>query len=157
MSSYEFVGFRFDSLKRQLRNADGKLLELPARSVEALALFLERRGEDVSKEQLTKALWPNTIVEENNLNQAIFALRRALGDDANAPRFILTLPGRGYRFIGESSAPTSPSTPPRSMRLLYAIVAVAVLAIGAAAFFWLRGQNTAAAPTAINAATPNAM
>jgi serine/threonine-protein kinase len=103
--SYEFGGFRFDSLRRQLYDAEGKPIELPARAIDALLFFLERRGEDVSKEQLTKALWPNTIVEENNLSQAIFALRRALGDDANAPRFVMTLPGRGYRFIAEPSPP----------------------------------------------------
>jgi DNA-binding winged helix-turn-helix (wHTH) protein len=85
--TYEIGGFRFDSLRRQLFDADGKTLDLPARFIDALLFFLEMRGQDVSKEQLMKALWPHTVVEENNLNQAIFALRRALEDDANAPRF----------------------------------------------------------------------
>ena len=146
MRSYEFGGFRFDSLKRQLRDAEGKLLELPARSIDALQFFLERRGQDVSKEQLTKALWPNTVVEENNLNQAIFALRRALGDDANAPRFVMTLPGRGYRFIAE--AEPAPAPQPVSGLPRYAVVGVAALiAMGAAAaVFWPRGPAPGAAP-----------
>jgi len=149
--SYEFGGFRFDALKRQLRDADGKVLDLPARSIDALLFFLERRGEDVSKEQLVKALWPNTIVEDNNLNQAIFALRRALGDDANAPRFIMTLPGRGYRFIAEPEPPPTPapravSAHPRNI----AFVVTALIAIGvAAAMFWPRGPATNAAPVSV--------
>ena len=149
MRSYEFGGFRFDSLKRQLRDAEGKLLELPARSIDALQFFLERRGQDVSKEQLTKALWPNTVVEENNLNQAIFALRRALGDDANAPRFVMTLPGRGYRFIAE--AEPAPAPQPVSGLPRYAVVGVAALiAMGAAAaVFWPRGPAPGAAPVSV--------
>ena len=101
MREYEFAGFRLNVLKRQLSNAKREVLELPARAFDALVFLVEHRGEDIGKEQIMKAVWPDTIVEENNLNQAIFALRRALGDSANEPRFILTLPGRGYRFIGE--------------------------------------------------------
>ncbi len=121
MRSYEFGGFRLDGLKRQLRDTQGKLLELPARSMDALLFLLERRGEDVSKEQLMKALWPSTIVEENNLNQAIFALRRALRDDANSPRFIMTLPGRGYRFIAEPEPPPK-ATPAPSCRATWRLL-----------------------------------
>jgi TolB-like protein/DNA-binding winged helix-turn-helix (wHTH) protein/Flp pilus assembly protein TadD len=146
--SYEFGGFRFDSLRRQLRDAHGKLLELPARSTDALLFLLERRGEDVSKDQLMKALWPRTVVEENNLNQAIFALRRALGDDASAPRFIMTMPGRGYRFIAEPEA--TPSPPPRTGLPRYVAFGVgALIAIGAAAAIWLRGNETHAAPVSV--------
>jgi DNA-binding winged helix-turn-helix (wHTH) protein len=62
--SYEFGGFRLDSLRRQLRDAEGKPLDLPARSIDALIVLLERRGEDVSKEQLMKALWPRFAPRE---------------------------------------------------------------------------------------------
>ena len=155
MRHYEFGSFRFDSLKRQLFDAEGRALDLPARSTEALLLFLQRRGEDVSKEQLMKALWPNTVVEENNLNQAIFALRRALGDDANAPRFIMTLPGRGYRFIAEEPAlpqVPAPAAEPVSTRPRYLVVgiAAALIAVGVlAAVFWPRGVSTNAAPVSV--------
>lgn len=145
MRSFEFGGFRFDSLRRQLFDTKGKPLELPARSIDALLLFLERRGEDVSKDQLMKRLWPNTVVEENNLNQAIFALRRALGDDANAPRFVMTLPGRGYRFIAEAAPPAPPTVPPRPKRLRYIAFGIApLIVIGAAAVLWPRGSGSAA-------------
>ena len=155
MRHYEFGSFRFDSLKRQLFDAEGRALDLPARSTEALLLFLQRRGEDVSKEQLMKALWPNTVVEENSLNQAIFALRRALGDDANAPRFIMTLPGRGYRFIAEEPAlpqVPAPAAEPVSTRPRYLVVgiAAALIAVGVlAAVFWPRGVSTNAAPVSV--------
>jgi DNA-binding winged helix-turn-helix (wHTH) protein/TolB-like protein len=101
MREYEFAGFRLNVLKRQLSNAKREVLELPARAFDALVFLVEHRGEDIGKEQIMKAVWPDTIVEENNLNQAIFALRRALGDSASEPRFIMTLPGRGYRFVAE--------------------------------------------------------
>ncbi len=150
MSSYEFGGFRFDGLRRQLRDAEGKLLELPARSVDALLFFLERRGQDVSKDQLMKALWPDTIVEENNLNQAIFALRRALGDDATAPRFVMTLPGRGYRFIGELETPQPQAHSPGAVRPRHlAFGVVALIAIGAAAVFWPRGNAMSNVPVSV--------
>jgi len=147
--SYEFGGFRFDSLRRQLRDAQGTLLELPARSIDALLLLLERRGEDVSKEQLMKALWPNTIVEENNLNQAIFALRRALGDDANAPRFVMTLPGRGYRFIAEPEAPPQSAAPVSRVPRYIAIGFAVLFAFGAAAVFWPRKDAANTAPVSV--------
>ncbi len=98
---YEFAGFRLSVLKRQLCNEKQEPLELPARAFDVLVFLVEHRGEDIGKGQIMKAVWPDTIVEENNLNQAIFSLRRALGDSANNARFILTLPGRGYRFIAD--------------------------------------------------------
>ena len=150
MRSYEFGGFRLDSLTRQLRDAEGKRLELPARSIDALTFLLEHRGQDVGKEQLMKALWPSTIVEENNLNQAIFALRRALGDDANDPRFIMTLPGRGYRFIGETGPESVPAPPARSRLPRYLAFALAgFIAIGAVAMFWPRGEAADAAAVSV--------
>ena len=58
-----------------------------------------RRSRDVvSKEELLKEVWPNSFVEESNLSQNIFLLRKALGDTAENRQYIVTLPGRGYRF-----------------------------------------------------------
>jgi DNA-binding winged helix-turn-helix (wHTH) protein/TolB-like protein/cytochrome c-type biogenesis protein CcmH/NrfG len=136
---YEFNGFRLDALKRQLCNSQGEAQDLPARAFDALLFLLQHRGEDVSKDQLMKAVWPSTVVEENNLNQAIFAVRRALGDTASDPHFIMTLPGRGYRFIAELTAPTPETAGPRvSLRARVGIIsAVGLVAIAVAVLWWL--------------------
>ena len=79
-------------LKRQLHNSKGESVELPARAFDALVFLVEHRHEDIGKDQIMKAVWPDTIVEENNLNQAIF---RYGAHSATPPtnRFIMTLPG----------------------------------------------------------------
>src|SRR5512145_1852146 len=97
--SYEFDGFRIDVAKRQLLNRAGEVVELPARAFDTLLYLVEHRGEDLSKDRLIKAVWPHVVVEENNLNQAISALRRAFGDTRAEPRYLMTVQGRGYRFI----------------------------------------------------------
>ena len=60
---------------------------------------VEHPGQLVDKTELMQAVWPNVVVEENNLNQSISAIRRALGESALEHRFIVTVPGRGYRFV----------------------------------------------------------
>jgi len=57
----------------------------------------------INKDTLIAAVWPNTIVEENNLNQAVAAVRKTLGEIPDKHRFILTIPGRCYRFIAPSN------------------------------------------------------
>lgn len=101
IGEYEFGGFRVDVAARRLLTPDGNPVDLSARAFDVLLHLLEHRGTDVSKERLMNAVWPDTVVEENNLNQAITLLRRALGDQRNAPRFIMTVPGRGYRFVAK--------------------------------------------------------
>jgi hypothetical protein len=77
---------------------------------------LERPGEVVTREEFEKRLWPgDTFVDfDHSLNTAIKKLRQALGDNKEKPRFVETLPKRGYRFIGkpEHAAPPSPAKPP---------------------------------------------
>jgi serine/threonine-protein kinase len=135
---YEFGGYRLDTLKRQLCNAQGEVLDLPARAFDTLLFLLQHRGEDVSKDQLMKAVWPSTVVEENNLNQAIFALRRALGDTANDPRFIMTMPGRGYRFIAEPTPPIPEAARSSTNTRVGAafIIAAVLIAIAVATAWW---------------------
>src|SRR3979411_3143886 len=79
----------------------GILLRVPDQSIKVLSLLLERPGDVVTREELCRRLWPNgTIVEfEHGVNNAIRRLRAALEDSAGKPRFIETLPKRGYRFI----------------------------------------------------------
>jgi Tol biopolymer transport system component/DNA-binding winged helix-turn-helix (wHTH) protein len=100
-SVYEFGEFRLDPEARRLSALDGRPIVLHDRSFDALLCLVERAGGLVAKKDLMMALWPGMVVEENNLNQTISRLRRALGDDPQSPRFIATVTRRGYQFIGE--------------------------------------------------------
>jgi serine/threonine-protein kinase len=96
--SYDFESFRIDTLKRQLLR-DREALPITSKAFATLLILVERRGEIVSKEELMNAVWSDTAVEENNLTQQISTLRKALGEQIRAPRFIITIPGQGYSFI----------------------------------------------------------
>ena len=96
---YEFGGFRLDPKRRSLTRADGTPVQLTAKVFDALLYLVEHAGELVGRDALTKALWPKTIVEENNLNVTISALRRALDDEASGRSHIVTVAGRGYQFV----------------------------------------------------------
>jgi len=99
---YEFGDFHVDALQRLLRSrVDGKPITLTSKAFETLLFLVEHRGELIDKAALMKAIWPNVVVEENNLNQNISALRRVLGESATEHRFIVTVPGRGYRFVAD--------------------------------------------------------
>ena len=99
MIEYRFSGFRLDVWQRKLFKAGGETVTLSSRAMDALLVLVEHRGETLSKSQLMQAVWPNVVVEENNLNQAISSLRKALGDTKNENNFILTVPLRGYCFV----------------------------------------------------------
>jgi DNA-binding winged helix-turn-helix (wHTH) protein len=81
-----------------LREGD-KPVPLGSRALEILIVLLERRGELVSKQDLMARVWPNVFVEPANLTVHMSALRRALRDGQNGNRFIVNIPGRGYRFV----------------------------------------------------------
>jgi DNA-binding winged helix-turn-helix (wHTH) protein/Tfp pilus assembly protein PilF len=95
---YEFADFRLDAGKLLLSRA-GEHVPLTPKVFETLLLLVKHAGEVLEKEELIRAVWPDAIVEENNLNQNISALRRVLGEIRGENRFIATVPGRGYRFI----------------------------------------------------------
>jgi len=164
---YEFGDFRLDPAHRTLEGPDGVAVALTAKPFDALIHLVEHAGQAVSRAELTKALWPNTVVEDNNLTQAISALRGALGNG-----YIATLPGRGYQFvadvrtIGRESGTASPSNSHTSgpsvadegaiagsvgarwLRVAAAVVviAVAVLLVG---FFKRTGVESPAAASQI--------
>jgi eukaryotic-like serine/threonine-protein kinase len=137
---------RFDTFEADLRSGElwkqGLKVRLGEQPFSVLALLLAQPGEVVTRDELQKKLWPrDTFVDfDRGLNKAINRLRDALGDSADVPRFIETLPKRGYRFIGtlNPSAPATeaaPSSEPpasRSQPWLAWGIAVAVLAIVAA-------------------------
>jgi Tol biopolymer transport system component/DNA-binding winged helix-turn-helix (wHTH) protein len=93
---FEFGSFSLDTVNRQLRR-DGELVPLKAKAVDTLLLLLERRGDVVEKDELMQSLWPDSFVEEANLTQNIYSLRKALGEGD----YIETIPRRGYRFVAE--------------------------------------------------------
>ena len=94
-----FETFEVDVRAGELRKA-GVRLKLPGQPFQVLAILLERPGEVVTREELQKRLWPDTFVDvDHNLNTAINKIREVLGDSAESPRFVETLPRRGYRFI----------------------------------------------------------
>jgi eukaryotic-like serine/threonine-protein kinase len=94
---YEFGPFRMDPDKQVLLR-DGRLVAVTPKAFETLLVLVRRSREVVSKEELLKEIWPDSFVEEANLSQHIFKLRKALGDTVEGERYIVTLPGRGYRF-----------------------------------------------------------
>jgi DNA-binding winged helix-turn-helix (wHTH) protein/tetratricopeptide (TPR) repeat protein len=94
---YEFGAFRLDSGKRVLLR-DNQHVPLQLKAFDTLLVLVRNSEQVVLKDDLMKAVWPDTFVEESNLAQNIFVLRKALGAAAGDHRYILTVPGRGYRF-----------------------------------------------------------
>lgn len=98
VSGFRFERFFLDPGDRQLR-CDGALVELNARYLDALALLVREAGRLVSKDRFLDEVWRGVPVTDEALTQCIRVLRRQLGDDAAAPRFIETVPKHGYRFV----------------------------------------------------------
>ena len=96
---YVFEGFRLDAGRRQLSSSGGVVIALNSRAMEALVILVARAGELVTKRQLLEGVWPAAVVEDNNINQCVLAIRKVLGESAGSNRFIMTVPGRGYRFV----------------------------------------------------------
>jgi DNA-binding winged helix-turn-helix (wHTH) protein/TolB-like protein len=101
-SFYEFGRFRLKSEDRLLLRGD-ELVPLTPKAFDILLALLENDGRIVNKDDLMKRVWPNTFVEEGNLTQNVSLLRKALGESANGPQFIETVPRRGYRFVAPVS------------------------------------------------------
>jgi TolB-like protein/DNA-binding winged helix-turn-helix (wHTH) protein len=109
-----FADFEVDARSGELRKS-GRKIRLPEQSFQILALLLDRAGEVVTREELHQRLWPaGTFVDfDAGLNNAVRKLRDALADPAESPRYIETLPRRGYRFIApvEAPPPEAPEPP----------------------------------------------
>jgi DNA-binding winged helix-turn-helix (wHTH) protein/TolB-like protein/Flp pilus assembly protein TadD len=99
---YEFGRFRLKSDERVLLREE-ELVPLTPKAFDILLTLLENDGRIVPKDDLMKKVWPNTFVEEGNLTQNVSLLRKALGESANGPQFIETVPRRGYRFVAPVS------------------------------------------------------
>ncbi|MGH9937859.1 MAG: winged helix-turn-helix domain-containing protein, partial [Blastocatellia bacterium] len=173
LKHYEFGPFRLDQAERRLLR-EGESVPLSPKVFDLLLVLVRRHGEIIEKEELLSAVWPDTIVEENNLSVNISALRKALGERPNEHTYIETLPRRGYRFVApvreitdqdramtdQSQAPDirpSVSIKP-SLRLLrpgvlLASLAVATLLIAGVAYAWRKmadgGASEAASPARV--------
>jgi DNA-binding winged helix-turn-helix (wHTH) protein/tetratricopeptide (TPR) repeat protein len=95
---YEFGPYRLNLALLRLTR-EGERISLSPKAAEILALLITRAGQVVEKDFLLKEVWPDTFVEESNLAQNIFLLRKALGDEREGPKYIETVTRRGYRFI----------------------------------------------------------
>jgi TolB-like protein/DNA-binding winged helix-turn-helix (wHTH) protein/Flp pilus assembly protein TadD len=178
---YEFADFRLDAGKRLLWRADAEV-PLTPRVFQTLLYLVEHHDTVLDKERLMEAVWPDSIVEENNLTQNISTLRRVFGETPGSRRYIATVPGRGYRFVAKiktreadagpqpqripeaAIAPAEKRTehvasvaqPDRRHSFRPALLATAaVLALSVAAlFFWRdRPQNPPEAPAKAKSAT----
>ncbi|HEV2841113.1 MAG TPA: tetratricopeptide repeat protein [Chthoniobacterales bacterium] len=177
---YEFGDFRLDAGKRVLWRADARV-PLTPRVFETLLFLVEHHDSVLDKERLMEAVWPDSIVEENNLTQNISTLRRVFGETPGSHHYIVTVPGRGYRFVAAVTRREADAEP-QSRRIPEATIApaeektepvasvtephhrhnfrpallatAAVLALSVAALFFWRGrtQNPPEAPAKIPSA-----
>jgi DNA-binding winged helix-turn-helix (wHTH) protein/tetratricopeptide (TPR) repeat protein len=97
---YAFGPFRVDLVKRLLLRGD-EPVSLSPKDFDLLLALVQHHGEVLVKEELLEGVWPDTVVEEGNLNRHISTLRKTLGESPNEHEYIVTVPGRGYRFVAE--------------------------------------------------------
>jgi TolB-like protein/DNA-binding winged helix-turn-helix (wHTH) protein len=109
VSFYEFGEFQLDAAKRLLWRKDGTPVPLTPRVFDTLLYMVEHSDGVLDKERIMEAVWPDSIVEENNLAQAIWKLRQVFEEKPGSHNYIVTVPGRGYRFV---AAVSKRSTPP---------------------------------------------
>jgi DNA-binding winged helix-turn-helix (wHTH) protein/Tfp pilus assembly protein PilF len=99
---YEFGEFRLDVVERRIERRDGRSSgALPEKAFQTLVYLVRNGGKLIPKEELLSAIWPDTVVEENNLGKAIHAIRSFLGEHLADPKYIETVPKHGYRFVAE--------------------------------------------------------
>ncbi|MGH6816580.1 MAG: winged helix-turn-helix domain-containing tetratricopeptide repeat protein [Hyphomicrobiaceae bacterium] len=103
-----FGQFRFDFARRELMR-EGVPVRLGSRALDILSVLASAGGEIVTKDELLKRVWPGRIVEENNLQVQVSALRKALDEGKSGQSHLVTVPGRGYRLIGLTETPPGPA------------------------------------------------
>jgi eukaryotic-like serine/threonine-protein kinase len=155
---YEFGPFRLDAAQRLLLRDDCPI-PLQPKAFDTLLVLVRNSEKLVLKDELLNAVWANTFVQEANLTQNIFVLRKALGDNDGGRRYIITVPGRGYRFVERvrivpeaepttpaqeeshspvmaepAAAPPQPFPQPRRFRAAWLGVPVAALLVALAIF-----------------------
>src|SRR5688572_23394231 len=164
--AYRFGPFHLDARERRLSRG-GEVIPLRLKVFDTLLVLVENAGRLVTKQELLDAVWPETTVEENNLNHNVSVLRKALGEKATGQQYIATVPRVGYRFVApvetvelsdEASTPTGgalaedvpaaalPATQPvsswRPRRFAFALVGVVLVAVSLSVV-WLRTSGRA--------------
>jgi len=169
---FAFDGFVFDPATGELSGPAG-VTRLPPKPARLLARLLERPGELVSREELQRDLWPDQFLEvDQALAYTVRQVRTALGDEAGEPRFVETLPKRGYRFIGrleevlearddggtpdrDRAGERAGAAPGRSRRARVVVapaVALTLAAASVAAWLWLGAAREGPGPGAVRVA-----
>jgi DNA-binding winged helix-turn-helix (wHTH) protein/TolB-like protein len=148
-----FDGFVFDPATGELSGPAGAT-RLPPKPARLLARLLERAGELVSREELQQDLWPDQHLEiDQALAYTVRQVRTALGDEAGEPRFVETLPKRGYRFIGRLEEGSEEPDRSRRARIAVALAVTLPLAAAAvAAWLWLGAARESDGPGPVRVA-----
>jgi eukaryotic-like serine/threonine-protein kinase len=141
----EFGPFRVDLATGQVWRGD-EAVALPPRTSSLLLVLLAERHRVVEKDELLRRIWPDAFVAEDSLTQAVSGLRKALNDTSRKPAYILTVPTRGYRFIGDLRNPSTPESPYRPAWIrtpaTLAAVAAGALLVAAWLLFWHSDDGT---------------
>src|SRR4051812_22327059 len=132
---YDFADFRLDAARRLLSHRTQGPVAITSRAFDALLHFVRNPGRLVPKRELMDAVWGDSVIEENNLAQTVSTLRQLLGETPDEHRFIVTISGKGYRFIAPVTVnaaaarplPPAPAPPPR--RWLIPALALALVLV----------------------------
>jgi len=146
MAVYEFGPFHLDSARRTLLKG-GEAIPLKPKNLETLVALVENRGRVLEKDEFMRLLWPDTAVEEANLAVQVHAVRKGLGESPESHRYILTIPGRGYRFVAAvKELEPEQGEEPRSLptrgacwkpsRWRWALLLLAIGVASALAYWW---------------------
>ncbi|MGB5245619.1 MAG: winged helix-turn-helix domain-containing protein, partial [Woeseia sp.] len=157
MTSYLFGDLELDLDARQLR-LRGEPVHLERRPYDLLVLLVKQHGRMVAREEIITALWPNNVIIDFDagLNTLVRKVRNALQDSSENPKFIETVPGRGYRFIAAVTSPATlalaidqPVSRKTSRLPLVALIATAVLLLVTVGFVFLQSNPVDSVPTRI--------
>ena len=155
-AAYAFGDFRLDLRSRRLLRGN-EAMPITVKAFDTLAVLVERAGQVVDKEELMRRVWTDAIVEESNLSQQIFTLRRMLGEEPKDHRYIQTVPRRGYRFVAVVTAigiePAAASIAAPVLRLSLVLPSDRPLAIGACSPIALSPDGRALAYVALEEGT----